>query len=73
MTEEDKIREGEKEMSPQDKLRIFSNMPEVVQSVKLLKAIYDDMDCQAFIRLTWDFGDKEFELIFQETKSMDFK
>lgn len=60
-------------LTPKDKVTIIQGAPEILNAVKLLCALNDEIKCKSHIRLTYDIGNitkegkqRKFELTLLE-------
>lgn len=60
-------------LTPEDKCMTVCNSKEVMTCVKLLYALYKDVDAKAFIRYGYEVEGEKFELIFQAIKTETIK
>lgn len=55
-------------LTPDQKCQAVSHSPEVKNCIKLLYALYEDLELKSFIRYKIEIDGKEFELAFQEVR-----
>ena len=59
-----------KDMPNFQKVESISRTPEIMNAIKLLYALYQDCKLNSHIQYLFKIEGKDFQLIFQETKSL---
>lgn len=70
---ESKIMNGtdnrKEKLTNEQKLKFVSMSPEVTDCVKMLFALFKDLDAKNFIRFTFNIEGEDFEVLFRKSES----
>jgi len=62
-----------KKLTKAQKVKSVSESEDVINAVKILCGLYDDLKLKSFIRYTYNIDNREFELTFQQKHSEIYK